>query len=192
MLLDVDPKQKKKKGADYFALDDDLDQEWIKQHQDFLVEDMRSKIKKKFEKDNEKLAAQGDKPHPEKELKERLKAADELAAKYKKENKSNKVEAEGKGPTVESVDAKVKKSEEKIRNLQVQAAERDDNKEVALSTSKIVSTAHYNMPSALLLTQSRTTSTPVSQSSSSRSSTCRLRNSFPRRCVRSSTGPSNQ
>ncbi|KAI1407064.1 hypothetical protein F5Y13DRAFT_135219 [Hypoxylon sp. FL1857] len=137
MLLDVDPKQKKKKGAAFFELDPDLDEAWIQEHQNFLVEEQRTKIQKKFEKDNQKLQEEGKKPMPEKELKERLQAADELAKKFKKENKTKKVEAEGRGPTVEKIEANIQKIEERIRTLELQAADRDGNKEVALGTSKI-------------------------------------------------------
>ncbi|KAI1142897.1 hypothetical protein F5Y05DRAFT_366607 [Hypoxylon sp. FL0543] len=137
MLLDVDPKQKKKKGAAYFELDPDLDEAWIQEHQNFLVEEQRTKIQKKFEKDNQKRQEEGQKPMPDKELKERLQAADELAKKFKKENKTKKVEAEGRGPTVEKIEANIQKIEERIRTLELQAADRDGNKEVALGTSKI-------------------------------------------------------
>ncbi|KAK3341754.1 hypothetical protein B0T25DRAFT_559205 [Lasiosphaeria hispida] len=137
MILDVDSKQKKRKGAEYFELDSDLDEEWILQHQQFLVEELRTKITKKFEKDNEKREADGEKPFPEKELAERLKAAKELEAKYKKENKTKKVEAEGKGPTVEKLEGQAEKLDERIRNLELQSADREGNKEVALGTSKI-------------------------------------------------------
>ena len=61
------------------------------------------KISKKFEKDNEKLAAEGEKEMKASELEERLKAAKELEKKFNKENKTGKVEAEGKGPTVEKL-----------------------------------------------------------------------------------------
>ena len=141
MILDVDQKQKKKKGADFFELDSDLDQEWIQQHQKFLVEEQKTKIEKKFQKDNEKREADGEKPFPEKELKERLKAVSELEAKFKKENKTKKVEAEGKGPTVERFEAAIEKINERIRTLELQSADREGNKEVALGTSKIVSCA---------------------------------------------------
>ncbi|KAI8954865.1 eukaryotic DNA topoisomerase I [Xylaria longipes] len=137
MMLDLDSKLKKKKGAAYFELDADLDEAWILEHQNFLVEEQRTKIQKKFEKDNQKLQETGEKIMPDKELKERLKDADELAKKLKKENKSKKVEAEGKAPTVEKIEANVKKIEERIRTLELQAADRDGNKEVALGTSKI-------------------------------------------------------
>ncbi|ROT37466.1 DNA topoisomerase [Sodiomyces alkalinus F11] len=137
MMLELDPKLKKKKGAEYFELDPELDEAWIQSHQAFLVEEQRTKITKKFEKDNDKLVAEGSKKMPEKELKERLKAADELAAKFKKENKTKKVEPEGRSPTVEKFQDAVKKIDERINTLKLQAADRDDNKEVALGTSKI-------------------------------------------------------
>ncbi|KAI0200296.1 eukaryotic DNA topoisomerase I [Astrocystis sublimbata] len=137
MMLDLDSKLKKKKGAAFFELEADLDEAWILEHQTFLVEEQRTKIQKKFEKDNQKLQEGGEKIMPDKELKERLKDADELAKKFKKENKSKKVEAEGKAPTVDKIEANVKKIEERIRTLELQAADRDGNKEVALGTSKI-------------------------------------------------------
>ncbi|KAI3323533.1 eukaryotic DNA topoisomerase I [Xylariaceae sp. AK1471] len=137
MMLDVDSKMKKKKGAGFFELDSDLDEAWILEHQNFLVEEQRTKIQKKFEKDNQKLQEAGEKIMPDKELKERLKDAEELAKKFKKENKSKKVEAEGKAPTVDKIEANIKKIEERIRTLELQAADRDGNKEVALGTSKI-------------------------------------------------------
>ncbi|KAI1264121.1 eukaryotic DNA topoisomerase I [Xylariaceae sp. FL1019] len=137
MILDVDPKMKKKKGADFFELDPELDEAWILEHQNFLVEEQRTKIEKKFEKDNQKRQENGEKIMPDKELKERLTAADDLAKKFKKENKSKKVEAEGKGPTVEKIEGNIKKIEDRIRTLELQAADRDGNKEVALGTSKI-------------------------------------------------------
>lgn len=138
MILDVDTKQKKKKGAQYFEKDEDLTDEWVLRHQAFLVEELRTKITKKFEKDNEKLVAEKKKPLPDKELKERLKAVKELENKFKKENKSKKVEAEGKGPSVEKFENQIVKIDERIKNLEAQSADREGNKEVALGTSKIV------------------------------------------------------
>ncbi len=146
MILDLDPKQKKKKGAEYFALDPELTQEWIEQHQAFLVEEQKTKIAKKFEKDNEKRVSEGEKPFPDKELKERLKAAAELEAKFRRENKSKKAEAEGKGPTVEKFEAAIVKLDERVRTLELQSADREGNKEVALGTSKIVRSLLSMMP----------------------------------------------
>lgn len=139
MMIDVDPKIKKKKGAEFFERPEDLDTEWVKQHQDAEVEEMRQKITKKFEKENEKLAAENQKEMKPKELNERLEKADELAAKYKKENKTGKVEAEGKGPSVEKLEGNVDKLNQRIENMKIQMEDKEGNKEVALGTSKIVS-----------------------------------------------------
>ncbi|KAJ8108018.1 hypothetical protein OPT61_g8466 [Boeremia exigua] len=137
MMLDVDPKIKKKKGAEYFERPEDLDSEWIKAHQEAEVEELRQKITKKFEKDNEKLAAEGEKELKDKDLQERLKKADELAAKYKKENKTGKVEAEGKGPSIDKLETAVDKLNQRIENMKIQMEDKEGNKEVALGTSKI-------------------------------------------------------
>jgi hypothetical protein len=195
MMLDVDPKLKKKKGAEFFELDKDLDKAWIEQHQQFLVEEQKAKIKKKFEKDNEKLVAEGGNPMPEKELKERMKAATELEAKFKKENKTGKVEAEGKSPTVEKLMAAIDKLDERIKTLELQCADREGNKEVALGTSKIVShlSLFVKQPESLPTDSvSRTTSTRVSPLPSRTGLRYRLRSSSPRRSVTNSTGPSNR
>ena len=141
MMLDVDPKSKKKLGAEYFDLDEDLDQDWILEHQKYLVEEQRQKIEKKFSKENEKLRAEGSKEVKHKELEERLEAADELAKKFRTENKKGKVEAEGKGPTIEKLQASIEKIDQRIQNLDFQAKDKDNLKEVALGTSKIVRSA---------------------------------------------------
>lgn len=137
MMIDVEPKTKKQKGADYFQLEDDLDEEWIHEHQDYLVQEQRTKIEKKFAKDNEKLKAEGEKEMKAKELEEKLEAANELAKKFKKENKTGKVEAEGKGPTVEKLEGQIEKLDQRIQTMLVQAEDKEGNKEVALGTSKI-------------------------------------------------------
>jgi hypothetical protein len=194
MMLDLDPKLKKKKGAEFFELGPDLDQAWIEEHQKFLADELKTKIEKKFEKDNEKLASESKAKLPAKELKERLKAVAELEAKYKKENKTKKVEAEGKGPTVEKLTAAVEKLDDRIQNLEVQCADREGNKEVALGTSKIVSRSWFHsglVDDFELTVLLRTTSTLASPSSSPTSSRSRSKSSSPRRSATSSTGPSN-
>lgn len=147
MILDIDPKMKKKKGADFFERDKDLDDAWIVEHIAFLVDQEHTKITKKFQKDNEKRVADGEKVMPEKELKERLAAAKELEAKLKKENKTKKVEAEGRGPTAEKCLENIKKLDDRIRTAELQQADREGNKEVALGTSKIVSHSFEVLPS---------------------------------------------
>jgi DNA topoisomerase-1 len=157
MMLDLDPKLKKKRDAGYFDRPEDLTDEWVRGHQKAEVEDKRQKIRKKFEKDNEKLVADGKKPLSERELKDKLAEADELDKKFRKENSSGKVAAEGKGPTVEKFEASYDKLEERIRNMRLQAEDKEENKEVALGTSKIVSFTHCQSRA----NRDRTTSIPA-------------------------------
>ena len=190
MMIDIDPKIKKKRGAEFFELDKEIDSDWIKEHQTFLVEAERQKIERKFTKENEKLKAEGEREMKAKELQERLQVADDLEKKFKKENKTRKVEAEGKGPSIEKLENNLAKIDQQIKRMGIQAEDKENNKEVALGTSKIVSLSiparHWS-----LLTQLRTISTRVSQSSSPRNSTSRSRSSFPRLSVRNLTGRSN-
>lgn len=137
MMIDVDDKIKKKKGAKFFELDEDLDEEWIQEHQAFLVQELKTKIEKKFAKENEKLAAEGQKEMKPKELEERMDPVNELEKKFKKENKTKKVTAEGKGPTIEKLEANIEKIDQRIATMELQAEDREGNKEVALGTSKI-------------------------------------------------------
>lgn len=192
MMLDVDAKIKKKKGADYFARPEDLTQEWVEQHQQALIEEQRDKIKKKFEKENEKRVADGEKEMKAKELDERMEVADEMEKKFKKENKTGKVEAEGKGVSVEKLENKVEQLQQRIETSKVQMEDKDNNKEVALGTSKIVSVASDAAVDDDTDDYLRTTSTRDLRSSSPRSSTCPLSASSPRRCARSSTGRSSR
>ncbi|KAI7559904.1 DNA topoisomerase 1, partial [Hortaea werneckii] len=137
MMLDLDPKLKKKKGEAYFALKEGIDDEWVKAHQDALVEEQREKIRKKFEKENEKLVAEGQKEMKPKELDERLKAADELSDKFKDERKRKKIEAEGKSPSIEKFEQQLEKLDTRIATMKTQSEDREQNKDVALGTSKI-------------------------------------------------------
>ena len=139
MMLDLQPNLKKKRGADFFALPEGLDNEWVKQHHEALVEEQRLKIRKKFEKENEKLEADGDKPMKAKELEERLEAATELEQKCKKERKTGKVEVEGKSTSIEKFEKDIEKLDIRIATMKLQSEDRENNKEVALGTSKIVS-----------------------------------------------------
>ena len=148
MMLDLDPKLKKKRGAEYFELPEDLDEEWIVEHQAYLVEEQRTKITKKFEKENEKLKEEGQKEMKHKELEERLDAAKDLEKKYKKENKTKKVEAEGKSVTLEKLEDRVKSFDQRVATMSVQAEDKENNKEVALGTSKIVSTLDLEPPAS--------------------------------------------
>lgn len=136
-MLDLEPSLKKKKGPAFFELDEDLDMEWIKEHQAFLIEEQTQKIKKKFEKDNEKRVSEGEKEMKVSELNERLEVVKDMEKKFNKENKTGKVEAEGRGPTVEKLEANIAKLDQRVDTMSIQAQDKEDNKEVALGTSKI-------------------------------------------------------
>jgi len=138
MIELIDDKQKKKKGSKYFELPEGLDKEWQKEHHKALVELEREKINKKFAKDNEKLVAEGEKEMKDKELQERLGAADELKQSLAAELKTGKVEAEGKGITVEKLEEKVEKLQTRINTMTIQGEDKKNTSDVALSTSRIV------------------------------------------------------
>lgn len=144
-MLDLEPTLKKKKGAKFFEMDEDMDMDWVKEHQAFLIEEQRQKIKKKFEKDNEKLVAEGEKEMKASELDSRLAVVKEMENRFKKENKSGKVEAEGKSPSVGRIETAITKLEQRIETMELQAQDKEDNKEVALGTSKIVSASFSQM-----------------------------------------------
>ena len=192
MMLNLEPKMKKKKGADYFELPDDLDDAWILEHQAFLVEEQKQKITKKFEKDNEKLKAEGEKEMKHKELEERLQVVKELEKKFKKEAKTKKVEPEGKSPSVEKLEENIKKLDGRIATMKFQAEDKENNKEVALGTSKIVSILLADLAQTRANEHCRITSIHALQWSSPRSLMFRSNVSSPRRSARSSNGPSSR
>ncbi|KAH8700624.1 topoisomerase I [Talaromyces proteolyticus] len=137
MMLDIEPSLKKKKGAKYFERDEDLDEAWILEHQAFLIEEQKQKITKKFEKENEKLLAEGEKEMKAKELEERLSVLKDMEKKFQRENKTGKVELDGRGQTIEKLENNITKLEQRIENMLLQAEDKENNKEVALGTSKI-------------------------------------------------------
>jgi len=162
MMLELSPKVKKQRDAEFFELEDDLVEEWVREHQTFLVQEQRDKIEKKFNKENEKLKAEGEKEMKQQELEERLEVADELARKFKQENTSGKVEPEGKDPSIEKLDASLEKLDQRIVAMHAQFDDKESNKEVALGTSKIVRFGHgLPLTRARFADSCRTTLIPV-------------------------------
>ena len=189
-LLNVEPKLKKKRGDEYFALPEDLDQEWVQKHIADLVQEQNTKIEKKFNKENEKLKEEGQKEMKHKELEERLQVAKDLEKKLKGEAKSGKVEAEGKAPSIEKIDEQLKKLDQRVENMRIQSADKENTKEVALGTSKIVSISAS--PSILGADHRyRTISILDSRLSSPRSLMCPSNGSSPSLSERSLTGLSS-
>lgn len=137
-ILFLEPGRKKKQPS-FFKPDPEIDDKtWILEHQRSLVEQEKDKIRKKFEKENEKLLENGEKEQKQNELKERLEVADEMEADFKVENKTGTVEPKVKGASVEKLESQIEKLDEKILKQETDAKVREDNKTVALGTSKIV------------------------------------------------------
>ena len=161
MMLDIEPGLKKKRGPEAFELPPDLDEAWIVQHQAALVEEQRQKIEKKFHKENEKRLAEGEREMKAAELTERLQVADDLAKQFQKENKTKKVTADGRGATIERMEANLEKLDGRIEAMNTQAEVRENTKEVALGTSKIVSVVLTFLCVCVLTMFDRITSTLV-------------------------------
>ncbi|GAA5977985.1 hypothetical protein JCM11641_004348 [Rhodosporidiobolus odoratus] len=124
----------KKYKEEYGSDESDLDDEWIQEHEANLVVLEREKIRKKFDKENKKLEEANEKVQPEKELTERLKAADELAKKIKKERKSGYTETNaGEDKLV----TQLRKMDERISVAKTNQLDKDEGKEISLGTSKI-------------------------------------------------------
>lgn len=133
-LYALDTKMKKK--PEYAEPESDLEDDWIIEHEKELVEKEKDKIKSKFQKQNEKLAAE-DKPQlTVSDLEEKLKAADELADRLKKERKLAKIEPSSK-MTVDKLIASIEKIDNRIYATKNQATDKEENKEVSLGTSKL-------------------------------------------------------
>src|SRR5690606_24121797 len=138
MMLQIQPSLKKNKEFMANLRDPDLTDEWILEHHKALVEAEKEKIEKKFAKDNEKLAAEGQKELKADVLKERLKAATEMEKMYAKEFKTGKVEITTSNNTIEKCEANIEKLNAQIEALIAQKTDKEENKSVALGTSKLV------------------------------------------------------
>ncbi|KAI8065550.1 hypothetical protein BC940DRAFT_304395 [Gongronella butleri] len=126
----------KKKRPDLMEDESDLDDEWIAQHEEDLIEKEKERVKTRFNKMNEKRKADGEKEAPASDLKEKLKEVDEQAKQLKKERKSGKVEPKA-GATVEKLLDKIAKQDERLNAIKIQATDKEENKEISLGTSKM-------------------------------------------------------
>lgn len=102
-----------------------MDDDWIQEHEKQLVVLEGEKIRKKFEKENAKREAEGEKPMPEKELKERLKAADELEKTIKRDRKNGYEETK---LSEERIVTALKKMDERIQVAKLAATDKDEGK----------------------------------------------------------------
>lgn len=135
MMVNLEPKLAKKR-PELLEYESDIDDEWISDHHDVLYNREVEKIKKKFERENEKLAGNDEKSMPTSELDDRLKVAEELKAQLKQEKKTKKAEAKG-SMTIEKLEAQIAKANERIAVTKTQMIDKDENKTTALGTSKI-------------------------------------------------------
>ncbi|KAJ3331297.1 DNA topoisomerase 1 [Blyttiomyces sp. JEL0837] len=113
-ILELDPKLKKKMPQ-LVEEESDLDDEFIERHLEVLKVKEEEKRVKALEKENEKRAAEGQKPL--KELPDKGKAP--------------------AAPNLERLQKKLADLDKKIENTKLQMIDKDENKTTALSTSKI-------------------------------------------------------
>ncbi|TXT11956.1 uncharacterized protein COLE_02366 [Cutaneotrichosporon oleaginosum] len=134
-LFSLNPKLKKKRPE--LAEDEsDMDDEFFERHEVELLEKAIEAAGKKFDRENVKLEGEGESKQPKKVLDERVK---EIKAEFKvliKERKTGKAEPK-KGATEEKLLEQIKKLDDRIATLKIQLQDRDNLKDVALSTSKI-------------------------------------------------------
>ncbi|KAL0575736.1 DNA topoisomerase 1 [Marasmius crinis-equi] len=136
-LFGLDGKYKKKSKFTEEEEDaSDLDEEWVAQHEDNLKAKEIEKAEKKFARDNEKLVEEGGKPQSDSTLKEKIKSIEADFKHLEKERGKEKATlktAKSEEKLIEQID----KLTERIKTFKLQMTDRDEGKEVALSTSKI-------------------------------------------------------
>ncbi|KAL1928257.1 hypothetical protein VTP01DRAFT_3173 [Rhizomucor pusillus] len=132
-LFEVDSTLKKKR-ADLAADESDLEEEWIIKHEENLVAKERERVKNKFAKENEKRKAENEDPLPESHLEAKLKLVDEMEQRLKKERKTGRVDPGN--ATAEKLLASIAKIDQRITATKIQATDKEENKEIALTTSK--------------------------------------------------------
>ncbi|PCH36078.1 hypothetical protein WOLCODRAFT_140214 [Wolfiporia cocos MD-104 SS10] len=133
-LFAIDPKYKKK--SQYKDDESDLDDDGIAEHEEQMKAKEIEKVEKKFQKDNEKLVDEGQKPQDGSVLKAKIKEIEEEFKKLKKERGTGKATLKRDRPT-EKIEEAIEKLDEKIKTYKLQMEDREAGKEVALSTSKI-------------------------------------------------------
>ena len=110
-----------------------MDDEGVIEHEDLTKVKELEKAEKKFQKDNEKLAADGKSPQPDSVLKERKAEIEADFKKLKKERGTKKHELK-RERAPEKIEEAIEKIDEKIRTFKFQMEDREAGKEVALGT----------------------------------------------------------
>jgi DNA topoisomerase-1 len=135
IIKQINPKFKENEPNFFEELDDLTAEDEATIHV-LVLEKEKEKHEKKFKRENEKRLENGEKPLPESELKDNLKKVEELKKQYARELKSGKPDVP-EGATVEKLMAQIDKLTERITNTVLQMKDKEDNSQVALSTSKI-------------------------------------------------------
>ncbi|KAJ2161251.1 DNA topoisomerase 1 [Coemansia sp. RSA 552] len=134
-LLSISP-QLKKKHPVLQEKEPRLTASWIKKHLLATCELDREKAKKKFERDNEKLKEAKEPQLPKSKLNEQLAAIKEREKGIRAKTYVPEPPV-AKNATPEKILEKVEKLTQRIRNIEVDKIEKDENKTTALSTSKL-------------------------------------------------------
>lgn len=133
-LFSLNSKLRKKR--DLAEDESDMDEEFFERHETELLEKAIEAAGKKFDRENVKLEDEGQSKQSKKVLDDRV---NDIKAEFKvliKERKTRKAEPK-KGATEEKLQEQIKKLDDRIATLKVQLQDRDNLKDVALSTSKI-------------------------------------------------------
>jgi DNA topoisomerase I len=131
-LFEVDKSFERNKK--YAEDESDIDDEFIVHWESEMKEKEIEKAKKKFARDNEKLAEEGKEQHDEEVLEQRLQAIEDDHKRLKKERGTRRATSKRSADKLEEA---IEKLTEKIRTFKLQIVDRDEGKEVALGTSKI-------------------------------------------------------
>lgn len=113
----------KKKTPKLSEDESDIEDEWVIQHEADLVTKERERVKLRFEKQNEKLKAEGEQARPESELEEKLKAVDEMEIRLRTERKTGRVIPKA-NMTVEKLLASIEKVDQRINATKIQATDK--------------------------------------------------------------------
>jgi len=131
VLFKIDSKYKK--NSKYKDDESDIDDDWIAEHEENLKKKEVEKAEKKFAKENEKLQEDGQKPHKDSVLDERIADIEEEFNHLMKERGTGKASLKRERP-VEKIEESIDKMTEKIKTFKLQMVDRDAGKEVALGT----------------------------------------------------------
>lgn len=161
MILVLD-KDEKKRDPKYFKDIDDMDKDEIAKIHEQIYEREKVRLEKKFQRENEKLKAEGNEVKPESELKQLMEKAEIMKEEFARELKTGWPELPKSGTSVEKLRAKVEQIENRINNMELTMEDKENNSTVALGTSKmnyidprltVVFSKKYDVPIEKLFTK---------------------------------------